>query len=88
VVGVRTLVAYAYYVTYRYANVSDADKVAVFGLATLVAVSAGSKTGRGVIAAIIGDAVLFLKKACLVVLLVLAGLGTGLKRWFRPGKTA
>lgn len=66
----------------RYADFVSGDKLAGFGLASLVAVSAGSKQGRGLIAGIIAAALVFLKKGWFVILAVLAGGWVAFKRLF------
>lgn len=60
---------------HRYADFKDGDKVAAYGVAALVAAATGAKLGKGVIAAIIAVAVVFLKKGWIVILLALGGIG-------------
>ena len=47
---------------FRYADYSVGDKIAAFGLASLVAVTAGSKSGKGVVAGILAALLIFAKK--------------------------
>lgn len=71
---------------FRYADYVEGDKLAGFGIGALVAASAiGSKSGKGVIAAIIGGAILIAKKAWFVVLGGLAAIGAFFKRLFNRG---
>lgn len=71
---------------FRYADYVEGDKLAGFGIGALVTATAvGSKPGKGVIAAIVGGAVLIAKKAWFVVLGGLAAIGALLKRLFSRG---
>jgi uncharacterized membrane-anchored protein len=71
---------------FRYADYIEGDQLAGFGIGALVAASAvGSKPGKGVIAAIVGGAILIAKKAWFVVLGGLAALGALFKRLFNRG---
>lgn len=74
------LKAHAYDPGFRYADHSDGDMVAGFGIASLVAVAAGGEKTKGVIAAIIAAAVIFLKKGWIVILAVLGGGWAMVKR--------
>lgn len=68
---------------FRYADYIEGDELAGFGIGALVAATAvGSKPGKGVIAAIVGAAILIAKKAWFVVLGVLAAIGAFFKRLF------
>jgi hypothetical protein len=61
---------------HRYADYSDGDQLAGFGIGALVTATAvGSKPGKGVIAAIVGAGLLILKKAWFVVIAALGGVG-------------
>lgn len=46
---------------FRYADFSSGDKIAAVGLASLVAVTAGSKSGKGVVAGILAMVLIFAK---------------------------
>lgn len=72
-----------YDVGYRYADYVDGDKLAGFGIASLVAASAGgSKIGKGVLAAILAVVVAFAKKVWFLVFVVIGGVWVGVKRLF------
>lgn len=70
----------------RYADYSAGDKLAGFGIASLVAVMAGGhdKT-RGGIKALIAGAALFVKKLWVPIALGLAALAASLRRFFGSG---
>ncbi len=71
---------------FRYADYVEGDQLAGFGIGALVTASAiGSKPGKGIIAAIVGGAVLIAKKAWFVVFGGLAAIGAFLKRLFNRG---
>ncbi len=53
---------------FLYADYSTGDKVAAFGLASLVAVSAGSKSGKGAVAGIFAMILIFAKKLWFLIL--------------------
>jgi uncharacterized membrane-anchored protein len=74
---------HAYETGYRYADYVDGDALAGFGVASLVAASAGgSKVGKGVLAAFIAAIVLFAKKAWFLVFVAIGGIWMGVKRLF------
>ncbi|WP_119462885.1 DUF2167 domain-containing protein [Rhodospirillaceae bacterium SYSU D60014] len=74
---------HAYEAGYRYADYVDGDALAGFGVASLVAASAGgSKVGKGVLAAILAAVVLFAKKAWFLVFVAIGGVWMGVKRLF------
>jgi uncharacterized membrane-anchored protein len=54
---------------FRYADYSSGDKIAAFGLASLVAVSAGSKSGKGVVAGVFAMLLIFAKKLWFLIFL-------------------
>jgi uncharacterized membrane-anchored protein len=54
---------------FRYADYSSGDKIAAFGLASLVAVTAGSKSGKGVVAGIFATLLIFAKKLWFLIFL-------------------
>jgi uncharacterized membrane-anchored protein len=54
---------------FRYADYSMGDKIAAVGLASLVAVSAGSKSGKGVVAGILATLLIFAKKLWFLIFL-------------------
>ena len=54
---------------FRYADYSSGDKIAAFGLASLVAVTAGSKGGKGVVAGILAMVLIFAKKLWFLIFL-------------------
>ena len=66
----------------RYADYSVGDKLAGFGIAALVAVTAGAntKTGKGFLAGLLAVVLVFLKKGWILILLFLGGAGAFLKR--------
>ena len=71
---------------HRYADYIEGDQLAGFGIGALVAATAvGSKPGKGMIAAIVGAAVLIAKKAWFVVLGALGAIGAFFKRLFNRG---
>jgi len=71
---------------FRYADYVEGDKLAGFGIGALVAASAvGSKPGKGIVAAIVGGAILIAKKAWFVVLGLLAAIGAFIRRLFNGG---
>jgi uncharacterized membrane-anchored protein len=68
---------------FRYTDYIEGDALAGFGIGALVTATAiGSKPGKGVIAAIVGAAVLIVKKAWFVVLGVIGAIGAFVKRLF------
>lgn len=70
---------------FRYADFSAGDKIAAFGIASLVAVTAGSKSGKGVVAGIIAMLLIFAKKLWFIIFVVIAGIWAAIKRLFRRG---
>ncbi len=54
---------------FRYADYSVGDRIAAFGLASLVAVTAGSKSGKGVVAGILATLLIFAKKLWFLIFL-------------------
>lgn len=67
---------------HRYADFQDGDKVAAYGLAALVAATAGAKLGKGVIAAIIAFAVVFLKKGWILIIVAFGAIAGLFKKFF------
>ena len=67
---------------FRYADFSTGDKVAAFGLASLVAVTAGSKSGKGVVAGILAALLIFAKKLWFLIFLPFVFAWKWIKRLF------
>jgi uncharacterized membrane-anchored protein len=82
------LKGHAYEPGFRYADFTDGDKVAAFGIASLVAVTAGGKEIKGIIATIVAAALIFLKKGWIVILAVFGGGWAAVKRFFGRRKAA
>ena len=67
---------------FRYADYSSGDKIAAFGLASLVAVTAGSKSGKGVVAGILAMLLIFAKKLWFLIFLPFVFVWKWIKRLF------
>jgi len=67
---------------FRYADFSSGDKLAAFGLASLVAVTAGSKGGKGVVAGVLVTLLIFAKKLWFLIFLPIVFGWKWLKRLF------
>ena len=67
---------------FRYADYSSGDKVAAIGLATLVAVTAGSKRGKGVVVGILATLLIFAKKLWFLIFLPFVFFWKWIKRLF------
>ena len=67
---------------FRYADYSTGDKIAAVGLASLVAVTAGSKSGKGVVAGILAMILIFAKKLWFLIFLPFVFFWNGVKRLF------
>ena len=67
---------------FKYADFSTSDKVAAVGLASLVAVTAGSKGGKGVALGAFAVALAFAKKLWFLIVLPFVGAWKWLKRKF------
>jgi uncharacterized membrane-anchored protein len=67
------LKAHDYEPGFRYADFTTGDKLAGFGIASLVAVAAGGEKTKGLIAGLIAAALLFLKKGWFVILALFGG---------------
>lgn len=69
----------------RYADFSEEDALAGFGIASLVAITAGatSSRGKGFLAGALAVVLVFLKKAWVLALVALGGIGAVVTRVFR-----
>lgn len=76
------LKAHTYDPGFRYADFATGDKLAGFGIASLVAVTAGGEKAKGLLAGLVAVALLLLKKGWFVVVAVLAGGWAAVKRFF------
>jgi len=71
---------------FRYADYSSGDKIAAVGLASLVAVTAGSKSGKGVVAGILATLLIFAKKFWFLIFLPFVFVWKWVKGLFSRGQ--
>jgi len=72
---------------YRYADFTDGDKLAGYGIGALAAAVLGVKLGKGVLAAILGGILIFGKKLGIVVVAAVAGIVAWVRK-VRRGRQA
>ncbi len=77
---------YKFETGFRYADYSTGDKIAAVGLASLVAVTAGSKSGKGVVAGILAMVIIFAKKLWLLIFLPFVFVWSWVKKLFTGKK--